>query len=157
MFLAEDIMTSPTITIGKDKNVKEALNLLADNSISGVPVTDENGKLIGIISGADIMRYSQQKKMIPFSNTSLWVAPLGTADEDLQMIRSGYENLYRTLVEQIMTKKVYSASKDTPISELAQLMNKHNINRIPIVDSDKKVIGIVTRNDLVKYMAGSEN
>ncbi len=157
MFLAEDIMTSPTITIGKDKNVKEALNLLADNNISGVPVTDENDELIGIISGADIMRYSQQKKMIPFSNTSLWVAPLGGSDEDLQVIRSGYENLYRTLIEQIMTKKVYSAAKDTPISELAQLMNKHNINRIPIVDPDNKVIGIVTRNDLVQYMARSES
>ena len=157
MFLAEDIMTSPTITIGKDKNVKEALNLLADNNISGVPVTDEDGKLIGIISGADIMRYSQQKKMIPFSNTSLWVTQFGDSDEDLQVIRSSYENLYRTMVEQIMTKKVYSASKDTPISELAKLMNKNYINRIPIVDSDKKVIGIVTRNDLVKYMAGSEN
>lgn len=157
MFLAEDIMTSPTITIGKDKNVKEALNLLADNNISGVPVTDEDGKLIGIISGADIMRYSQQKKMIPFSNTSLWVTQFGNSDEDLQVIRSSYENLYRTMVEQIMTKKVYSASKDTPISELAKLMNKNYINRIPIVDSDKKVIGIVTRNDLVKYMAGSEN
>jgi len=157
MFLAEDIMTSPTITIGKDKNVKEALNLLADSNISGVPVTDEDGKLIGIISGADIMRYSQQKKMIPFSNTSLWVTQFGNADEDLQMIRSSYENLYRTLIEQIMTKKVYSASKDTPISELAKLMNRNNINRIPIVDSDKKVIGIVTRNDLVKYMASSEN
>ncbi len=157
MFLAEDIMASPTITIGKDKNVKEALNLLADSNISGVPVTDEDGKLIGIISGADIMRYSQEKKMIPFSNTSLWVTQFGSADEDLQMIRNSYENLYRTLVEQIMTKKVYSASKDTPISELAKLMNKNNINRIPIVDSDKKVIGIVTRNDLVKYMASSEN
>lgn len=157
MFMAKDIMTSPTITIGKDKNVKEALNLLADNNISGVPVTDEDGKLIGIISGADIMRYSQQKKMIPFSNTSLWVTQFGDSDEDLQAIRSSYENLYRTMVEQIMTKKVYSTSKDTPISELAQLMNKNYINRIPIVDSDKKVIGIVTRNDLVKYMAGSEN
>lgn len=61
MFLAEDIMTSPTITIGKNTNVKEALNLLAENNISGVPVTDKEGKLIGIISGADIMRYSQQK------------------------------------------------------------------------------------------------
>ena len=157
MFLAEDIMTSPTITIGKDKNVKEALELLAENNISGIPVTDEEGKVIGIISGADIIRYSQQKKLIPSSSTSIWVAPLGNTDDDLQMIRSGYEKLYRTMVEQIMTKKVYTASKDTPISDLAKLMSRRNVNRIPIVNKDNHVVGIVTRNDLVKYMAGAES
>lgn len=157
MFLAEDIMTSPTITINKDQNVKEALDLLAKKNISGVPVTDEKGKLVGIISGADIMRYSQQKKLVPFSSTSLWVTSLGNTDNDMQMIRSGYENLQRTMIEKIMTKKVYTASKDTPISEVAQIMSKRNINRIPIVESDNQVIGIVTRNDLVKYMAGSES
>ncbi len=157
MFLAEDIMTSPAITIGKDKNVKEALELLADSSISGIPVTDEEGRIIGIISGADIIRYSQQKKLTPSSSTSIWVAPLGNKDDDLQMIRSGYEKLYRTLVEQIMTKKVYTASKDTPISDLAKLMSQRSVNRIPIVNKDNQVVGIVTRNDLVKYMAGAES
>lgn len=157
MFLAEDIMTSPTKTIGKDKNVKEALELLAENNISGIPVTDEEGKLAGIISGADIMRYSQKKKLVSFSNTSLWVTPFGNTDDDLQKIRSGYENLHRTLVEQIMTKKVYTAFRDTAISDIAQLMSQHNINRIPIVNKDNQVVGIVTRNDLVKYMAGTES
>ncbi|MGM0653557.1 MAG: CBS domain-containing protein [Bacillota bacterium] len=146
MFLAEDIMTSPTMSIDKDKNVKEALDLLAENDISGMPVTDEKGKLAGIISGADIMRYSQMKNLVSFSNTSLWVTPFGKTDDYLQKIHSGYENLHRTLVEQIMTKKVHTAFKDTPISDIAQLMSQHKINRIPIVDADNKVICIVTRN-----------
>lgn len=157
MFLAEDIMTSPTKTIGKENNVKEALELLAENNISGIPVIDQDNKIIGIISGADIIRYSQQNKLVPSSKTSAWLAPLGNADDDLLMIRSGYEKLYRTLVEQIMTKKVYTASKDTPISDLAKLMSRRNVNRIPIVSKDNQVIGIVTRNDLVKYMAGAES
>lgn len=157
MFLAEDIMTSPTISVGKDKNVKEALNLLAKHNISGMPVVDEGNKVIGIISGADIMRYSQKTKLLPLSSTSLWVSPFGDTDDDLKMIRSGYDNLYRTPVNKIMTTKVYTASRDTPISDLAKLMNQRNINRIPVVDSEGQLVGIVTRGDLVKYMADSES
>jgi len=156
MFLSEDIMNYPPITISKDKTVKEALDLLAAHNISGMPVTDIDNQVIGIISGADIMHYSQQKKLIPFSNTSLWVTPSGSTDDDLQMLRSGFEVLHRTMVEQVMTKKVYTASKDTPISDVAKLMNQHNVNRIPIVDSNNKLIGIITRSDLVKYMSSSE-
>ncbi len=156
MFLAKDIMTAPTISVSKDNNVKAALNLLAEHNISGLPVIDNDGKVVGIVSGSDIIRYSQQKKVMPVSSISFWVSPYSETD-DIASVRNGFEILHRTIIENVMTRKVYTVSMDTPISEVAKLMINRKINRVPVVDNDGKLTGIISRADLVKFMAGSEN
>jgi len=155
MFLAKDIMTSPTISVSKDHTVKEALDLLAKHSISGLPVVDAEEKVIGIISGTDIMRYSQQKKVVPLTSGSFWVSPY-TESDDIANIRRGFETLHRTIIEMVMTKKVYSVSEDTATTEVARLMNRRKINRVPVVNETGKLVGIVTRADIVKCMADTE-
>ena len=156
MFLARDIMTAPTISVSKDNNVKAALDLLAEHNISGPPVIDNDGKVVGILSGSDIIRYSQQKKVVPVSSISFWVSPYSETD-DIASVRNGFEILHRTIIENLMTRKVYTVSMDTPISEVAKLMINRKINRVPVVDNDGKLAGIISRADLVKFMAGSEN
>ncbi|MBW6462992.1 MAG: CBS domain-containing protein [Firmicutes bacterium] len=156
MLLARDIMTAPTISINQGKTVKVALDLLAEHNISGLPVVDDDENVVGVISGSDIMRYSQNKKVLPSSSTSFWVSPYSETD-DIATIRNGFEALHRTIIKDVMTKKVYTANFDTPISEVAQLMIKRKINRVPVVTDDKKLAGIISRADLVKFMAETEN
>lgn len=155
MFLAKDIMTVTPITVHKDENLKGALDLLAKHNISGLPVVDNNDRVVGIISGTDIMQYSNQNNIIPHASKSIWISPYSGTD-DLASVRSGFEILHRTAVEKIMTKKVYTITADTPVSEVARLMNRRKINRVPVVDDDEKLIGIVTRADMVKYLAELE-
>jgi len=156
MFLAKDIMTASTIAIKQDDNVKTALDLLAKHNISGLPVVDEEQQVIGIISGSDILRYSQQKKVIPKSSSSFWVSPY-TETEDIAMVRSGFEILHRTLISDVMTGKVYTVHEDAPISEVAKLMINRTINRVPVVNGEGKLVGIISRADIVKFMAGTES
>jgi CBS domain-containing protein len=156
MFLAKNIMTESTFTVGKKTNVKAALDLLAEHNISGLPVVDDAEKVVGIISGSDILRYSQQKNVVPKTSNSFWAFPYTDTDA-IARIRDGLDVLHRTTVEQVMTQKVYTVKTDTPVSDIAKLMIKKSINRVPVVDSDGKLIGIISRADLVKFMAGTES
>ncbi len=156
MFLAKDIMTVSTISVSKNNNVKVALDLLAEHNISGLPVVDDEGKVAGIISGSDILRYSQQKSVVPKTSSSFWFSPY-TESDDIAAIRDGFENLHRTAIEQVMTKNVFTVKGDTPVSDVAKLMISRNINRVPVVDDAGILLGIISRADLVKFMAGTES
>ncbi len=155
MYKAKDIMSSQPISASKEQTVKEALDLLAKHGISGLPVVDENDKVIGIISDTDIIRYSEQKSIVPHTGSSFWISPY-TEIAELASVRSGFELLHKTQLENVMTKKVYSVTEDTPASDVAKLMNRRNINRIPVVNDDGKLVGIVTRADLIQCMANLE-
>jgi len=152
MYKAKDIMSEPAISTTEDKSLQEVLEMMAENNFSGIPVVDTDNKVIGIISNTDIIRYSQQTSVIPLSNLSGWISPYADIS-DLASVRKGFEMLRKTKVGQIMTKKVFTVSADTDATEIAKLMNQRKINRIPIVDNGGKLVGIVTRGDMVQCMA----
>jgi len=152
MYKAKDIMSAPAISITENHTLQEVLELMAENNFSGLPIVDSDNKVIGIISNTDIIRYSQQSSVIPLSNLSGWISPYANIT-DLASVRKGFEMLNKTKAGQIMTKKVYTVSQDTDATEIAQLMNQRKVNRIPVVDSEGKLVGIVTRGDMVQCMA----
>lgn len=152
MQTAKEIMTKPVLSARETDMVKAVLELLAEKRISGVPVVDEDGKVIGVISDTDIIRYAHQISVVPLSNLSGWISPYAEIS-DLASMRKGFDLLHRTDVSQIMTKKVYTVHEDAPANEVAELMNRRKINRIPVVDSEDKLKGIVTRSDMVQCMA----
>jgi CBS domain-containing protein len=152
MQTAKEIMTKPALSARGTDTVKAVLELLAEKRISGVPVVDEDEKVIGVISDTDIIRYAHQISVVPLSNLSGWISPYAEVS-DLASMRKGFELLHRTDVSQVMTKKVYTAHEDAPANEVAELMNRRKINRVPVVDSDDKLKGIITRSDMVQCMA----
>ncbi len=152
MKTAKEIMTKPALSVKSSDMVKSVLELLAEKKISGVPVVDDSHMVIGIISDTDIIRYAHQISVVPLSNLSGWISPYADVS-DLASVRKGFEMLHRTAVEQIMTKKVYTANQDAPANEVAELMNRRKINRVPVVDADGKLVGIITRSDMVQCMA----
>jgi CBS domain-containing protein len=155
MFLARDIMVKSIVTVKKNQTVKEALDLLAKHNVSGLPVVDDAGKVVGVISGTDIMQYSYLKQVVPQTGVPFWISPYLEVD-DIASIRQGFEVLHRTMIETVMTKKVYTVTEETPVSEIAKLLIKRKINRVPVVNHHHKLTGIITRTDLVKFMAESE-
>ena len=152
MQTAKEIMTKPALNARETDTVKAVLELLAEKRISGVPVVDEDEIVIGVISDTDIIRYAHQISVVPLSNLSGWISPYAEIS-DLASMRKGFDLLHRTDVSQIMTKKVYTVHEDAPANEVAELMNRRKINRVPVVDSDHKLKGILTRSDMVQCMA----
>ncbi len=152
---ARDIMSTAVVSITEQQTLQEAIELMARYNISGLPVTDEHHVLVGIISNTDIIRYSQQVSVVPLMDLSGWVSP-HTNIADIASLRKGIDLLANTAVSRLMKKKVYTASENTEIIDLARLMSQRKINRIPILDPDRKLIGIVTRTDLVRSLAKPE-
>ncbi len=152
MYKAKDIMSAPAVSVDGEETLREAIETLAEKKISGLPVVDDQNNVIGIISDTDIIRYSQKLNVVPHATLSGWVSPY-TDIEDLASMRKGYELLGTTRIKNIMTKKVHTTHEDTDAGEVARLMSKRNINRVPVVDSEGKLVGIVTRADMVQCMA----
>jgi CBS domain-containing protein len=122
--LAKDVMSDGVLSVGADATVLEAAELLVNCAVSAMPVVDETGTMIGIVSEADLM---------------------GEA-EDYVAARAGRPS--RKVVE-VMTRDVITASEDTPIAQLAWKMKTGNIKRVPILKNGR-VVGIVSRVDILR-------
>jgi len=149
---ARDIMTTDVISITGEETLQQALDLMNRHNISGLPVTDARNVLIGIISNTDIIDYAQTENVVPLFDLSGWISP-HTDIKDLASVRRGIDLLAKTKVSKLMKKKVYTAGEDTSLIEIARLMSRRQINRVPIVDGEGRLIGIVTRADMVRGMA----
>jgi len=148
-------MSKEIISVGEQQTLQEAIELMARHNISGLPVTGEQQMLMGIISNSDIIRYSQQVNIVPLMDLTGWVSP-HTNIVDMASLRKGIDLLVNTTVGSIMKKKVFTAAENTDILDLARLMSQRKINRIPILDQNRKLIGLVTRTDLIKSLVKKE-
>lgn len=145
-FSAKDMMERDVITIRKGASIEEALRLMAENNISGLPVVDTEGNLVGMISETDVLLKGQGSTSAPrMALYGLWVMP----DELVEEI---YRRSRGTLVEDAMTPKVITFTEESAVTDIARVMIEHNINRVPIV-RDGKVVGIISRSDIVRAMA----
>lgn len=147
---AKDIMTRDVITIRKGASIEEALRMMAENDVSGLPVVDADGNLEGMITETDMLLKGQAPVERPkMAFYGPWILP-----EDV--VAEMYKKSRGTSVEDSMTKKVIAFSEDSAVTDIARKMIEHNINRVPIL-RDRKVIGIVSRRDIVHAMARAAN
>jgi CBS domain-containing protein len=133
---AREIMSTPVITADPETPLKEVAEILARHRITGVPVVDGRGHLVGIISESDFVR-----KMEGEQHRGL----LGSLAEALGKT----QKLQTQAASDVMTTRVVTGGPETSVRELTRLMSAHDVNRIPIVE-EGRVIGIVTRADILR-------
>jgi CBS domain-containing protein len=146
--LARDIMVKKVITINKNKSVEKLSKLLVKNKISGVPVVDDDGKLAGIATEGDLLVKDSDLHFPRYFKLFDSIIYL----ESLNKFKRNLKKYLGTKVEDIMTTEVRTVNKDTPVSEVANIMIKYNINRVPVLDDKGELAGIITRADIVKSM-----
>ncbi len=135
----QDVMTHDVFTVMKDTEVEDAARVLADRKISGLPVIDEQGRVIGVLSEADIL------------------ASAGLGKKD------GVKNILRRLMGEsvparkegrragdVMTSPPITTGPFEDIKEVAVVLDKHRIKRLPVVDNDGKLLGIISRGDIIR-------
>lgn len=131
-----DVMTTDVVTVGKAASYKEAARIMAGQKVNAVPVLTGNGRVAGIVSEADVLR--KEERDFGRLGTGL---PRRTRRERAQADA-------RTVTE-LMSTPVITIHPDAPVGAAARLMNGHRIRRLPVVDSSGKLIGIVSRRDLL--------
>ena len=155
MMKIQDAMEKEIIKFQVDDRIIDVAGSLRENKISGAPVVDKEGKLVGIISEGDIMRLIEVHS--PHINLIL-PAPLDLIELPVRMkyemdeIAEDMNKAASLLIGEIMTKKVVIIKPDADISDAAQLMDTHDVKRLPVVESDGKMVGIITRGDVIGAM-----
>jgi CBS domain-containing protein len=122
--------------------------LLLKNKISGVPVVDDAGKMVGIATEGDLIVKDADLHFPRYFKLLDSIIYL----ESLNKFKRNLTKYLGTKVEDVMTSKVWTVSEDTPVSEVANMMIRKNVNRVPVLDDDGNLVGIITRADIVKSM-----
>ncbi len=144
---ARDVMVSPVITTKPSASVREVAHTLLTHHISAVPVIDDAGRMVGIVSEGDLMRRAD---LGTERHRAWWLAALFAEEEELA---AEYVKQHSKKVADVMTKRVVVASPDAPLNEIAALLERHSIKRVPIVENGA-LVGIVSRANLIQALAG---
>ena len=145
---AADIMTSPVVTVAPDALVHEVAQILSGRAISAVPVV-EGGRLVGIVSEADLLHRHEIGTDCALRGDPWWLRALRPPSATAKYVKS-----HAVHVEDIMTREVFTVGVNTPLADVANVLEQHHIKRLPVVD-EGRVTGIVSRSDVVAALAAS--
>jgi CBS domain-containing protein len=144
---AADVMVRDVITVGPDTSVAEAAKLMAENDVSALPVVDDHKQLIGIISEADLMRRAEIGTEI---RHPWWIEAMIPATT----LATEFTKSHGKRVEELMSPDVVTATEDTPLTEIAIVLERHRIKRVPVTRGSE-LVGIVSRANLVQALASA--
>src|SRR3974390_3145466 len=142
----KDIMSSPALSVGSDSSITQAIELMLTKHISGLPVLDTEGRLVGIVTEGDFLRRAEtgtQRRRPRW--LEFLVGPGRLADE--------YTRSHGRKGQEILTGDPITVTEETPLEEVVRIMEKHRIKRLPVVRGDD-LVGIVSRANLMHALAG---
>jgi CBS domain-containing protein len=144
---AMDVMVRDVIAIGPEASVADAAKLIAENDVSALPVVDDDGRLVGIISEGDLMNREEIGTEIHHPWWIEAVTPAAT-------LAAEFAKSHGKRVEEVMSEDVITATEETPLAEIAAILERNRIKRVPIV-RDHELVGIVSRSNLVQALASN--
>ena len=133
--LVRDAMTRSVVTVSPEATLKVAAGLLAERAITSMPVVDDTGRLIGVVSEADVVRES----LVVDHHAHLLVVPVATPPA-------------ASCVAEVMTMMPVTVHPDSDLAEAAQLLTESTVKSLPVVE-DSRLVGIVSRTDVVRMLA----
>jgi len=136
-----DVMTRNVLTVGRETSVANAIRVMLDHNVSGLPVLD-NGKVVGIVTEGDLLRRSETGTE---RHRPRWLEILMGPGR----MAGEYVRTHGRRVEEIMTTDVISVAGDTPVDEVVGLMERRRIKRVPVIEGDV-LVGVVSRLDLLR-------
>jgi CBS-domain-containing membrane protein len=149
MLTARDIMTREVVTIGSKASVEDLAKLLEERRISGVPVLDDRGTLVGVVTQSDLVQRSRDMELPPALN----ILDLHLFLETPSHFQKRLEKLLGNKVKDVMTENPLTIAPDTPVREIAGLMSSKGVHTLPVLD-EGKLVGIVGKLDLIRGLAG---
>ena len=142
----KDVMTSPVLSVESESPISQAIQLMLEKRISGLPVLDGQGRLVGIVTEGDFLRRTETGTQ---RRRSRWleflIGPGRLADE--------YTRSHGRKVIDVMTPDPVTINEQTSLEQVVQIMEKHRIKRLPVL-REQKLVGIVSRANLLHALAG---
>ncbi len=142
---AADIMKHRVVTIRTDATVAEAAQLMLDHAVSGLPVTDEKGALVGMVTEGDLLRRAETGTE---RHRPRWLEFLLGPGK----LAGEYVHSHGRRIDEVMTRNVVTIAPSTPLETVVGLMEKHRVKRLPVVEKGK-LVGILSRANLLPVLA----
>jgi len=155
---AMDVMTTNVITVDPDTSVQAVAKLLSEQAISGVPVINAAGRLVGIVSEGDLLHRvetgTERRPGEPLAGRrrSWWLETIGSPRE----LARDYLKSHGRTAGDVMTREVISVTETTELADVAMLLETKTIKRVPVL-RDGKLVGIVSRSNLVRALAATRS
>lgn len=141
----KDIMTRDVITVSPNMTLRAAVQLLFKLKISGLPVVNEKSEVIGMITEKEIIAMSLPNYIEQVGDFAYML--------DSEPFRNKFGDIDKILVKDVMRKDVVTVSIDTPVAEVARSMLSQKARRMPVLDKNKKMAGMIARADIVREIA----
>jgi CBS domain-containing protein len=139
----DDIMTRDVITVSPQTTIHAAARLMVDHGVSGLPVVDDEGQVVGIISEGDLI-----VRQRPRARASWWHLFFS----DSEQLAREYQKCAGATVGEVMTRTLISAGPGLSVESVAAILDRHRIRRVPVL-SGGRLVGILSRGDLIKALA----
>ncbi|HET8997211.1 MAG TPA: CBS domain-containing protein [Acetobacteraceae bacterium] len=147
---ASDVMTPTVVTVDPDMTVQDLAKLLSESGVSGAPVMDSAGKLVGIVSEGDLLHRAELGTAHHTERRrSWWLRHFAAAEA------RDYAKSHGRLVKDVMTTNVATVEEETSLAEVATLLERRRIKRVPVL-RDGRLVGIITRSNLVRALAAAK-
>ena len=148
--MAKDIMNPQVVTVTSNMDLREAAKIFVEEGITGAPVIDDMGLLVGVISQTDLVEYELATERELTVEAPFYRHPF---DDALHPSRGfQLEELPADTVKDVMTPFLLTVEEETPIREVAARMAKSGIHRLIVVDADQAIRGIVTSMDVLRWV-----
>ncbi len=150
--LVRDVMTTEVITVSTGDSVETCAKLLQEHNISGLPVLDEAGRVTGMVTEGDMIRRASRVKAPGYLEILGGLIYLGSPKKFV-------EELQRAMsleAGQLMSKNVFFISPEDTVEKAATLMVEKSISRLPVIDGQQKLVGIVSRRDIMSSLYNSK-
>ncbi|HTZ71432.1 MAG TPA: CBS domain-containing protein [Acetobacteraceae bacterium] len=142
--LAQDVMTSSVLTVTPDTKLADAAHRMLDAHISGLPVVDEAGKLVGVLTEGDLLRRCETDTE---AHRSGWIDLLLGPGR----LASEYVRAHARTVRDVMSENPLTVTEDTPLADVVKLMERRHIKRVPVMRG-AAMVGVVSRADIVRLL-----
>ncbi|MEZ5851970.1 MAG: CBS domain-containing protein [Hyphomicrobiaceae bacterium] len=142
---AHEVMTRGVVTVTPSTAVREVAALLAEKRISGIPVVADDGHVVGIISESDLLHRAEIGTEKPRKS---WLRAFADPDR----LAREFAKTHGMLVDDIMSRHIVSVAEDTELQDVVNLLEKHNLKRLPVI-KEGRLVGLITRGDIVRALS----
>jgi CBS domain-containing protein len=139
-----DVMSHQVATVTREASFKAVAALLAERDISAVPVVDDGHRVVGVVSEADLLRKESGQPDPEGHTPALWMRP------------SDRKRAHAEIAADLMSHTVFTARPEWSVVEAARMMDRHHVKRLPVVDETDRLVGIVSRSDLLRVFLRSD-
>lgn len=148
----KEMMTKEVITVSENDTVEKCASLLSTHEVSSLPVVDEDGYLKGIITEGDLIKHNSKVQVPAFLEILGGIIYLEDPNKYLEDVKKSMGHFVKT----VMTKEVTTIRPDDEAEDAATLLVRKKIKRLPVLDKEEKLVGIVSRQDVMDYLFHQE-